>query len=180
MASDARTALDKQYSDAKAAGKDLTFLPSQKDGVPVDFSQFDSRSLSAVALNQGNQFSAQEVFAAKQAISQRSNSTVLAGLQSSSNDPMSFAKNLISAYSSMSPEERKAAGWSDQLYAAAVASYNTASQIANIFGDSTSSDGSSGSGSNTALSFLDYMNTTTARATAAIACPSPISSHSGS
>ena len=158
VASDARTALDKQYSDAKAAGKDLTFLPSQKDGVPVDFSQFDSRSLSAVALNQGNQFSAQEVFAAKQAISQRSNSTVLAGLQSSSNDPMSFAKNLISAYSSMSPEERKAAGWSDQLYAAAVASYNTASQIANIFGDSTSSDGSSGSGSSTALSFLDYMN----------------------
>ena len=153
VASDARTALDKQYADAKAAGKDLTFLSSQKDGVPVDFSQFDSRSLSAVALNQGNQFTAQEVFAAKQVIGQRSNSTVLAGLKSAANDPMSFAKNLISAYSSMSPEERKAAGWSDQLYSAAVASYNTASQIANIFGDPTS-----GTTGNTALSLLDYMN----------------------
>jgi hypothetical protein len=153
VAGDARTALDKQYADAKAAGKDLTFLSSQKDGVPVDFSQFDSRSLSAVALNQGGKFSALEVFAAKQAIAQRSNSTVLAGLKSAASDPMGFAKNLISAYSSMSAEERQAAGWSPQLYSAAVASYNTAAQIANIFGDPTSN-----TGGNTALSLLDYMN----------------------
>jgi hypothetical protein len=154
VASDARAALDKQYADAKAAGKDLTFTTTQKNGQPVDFSQFDSRSLSAIALNQDGKFSAQEVFAAKQAISQRSSATVLAGLQSAASDPAAFAKNLISAYSSMSPEERAAAGWSDQLYAAAVASYNTAQQIANIFGDSTSSTGGS-----TALSFLDDVDT---------------------
>ncbi len=153
VAGDARAALDKQYSDAKAAGKELTFTTTQKNGQPVDFSQFDSRSLSAVALNQGGKFSAQEVFAAKQAIGQRSSATVLAGLKSAANDPAAFAKNLISAYSSMSPEERAAAGWSDQLYSAAVASYNTAQQIANIFGDSTA-----GNGGSTALSFLDYMD----------------------
>src|SRR5262249_53536402 len=112
-------------------------------------------SLSAIALNQDNKFSPEEVFAAKQAISQRSSATVLAGLKSAASDPATFAKNLISAYSSMSPEERAAAGWSDQLYSAAVASYNTAQQIANIFGDSTTGS----SGTSTALSFLNYMDT---------------------
>jgi hypothetical protein len=153
VAGDVRAALDKQYADAKAAGKPLVFSSVQK-GQPVDFSQFDSRSLSAIVLDQGNKFSAEEVFAAKQEMQRRSGATLLAGLKNaSSSDPAAFAKNLISAYGSMSPEERSAAGWSDKLYAAAVASYNTASQLANIFGDS-----SGVSGSSSALSILDYMD----------------------
>jgi hypothetical protein len=125
----------------------------QKNGQAVDFSQFDSRSLSAVALDQDGKFSPEEVFAAKQVISQRSSSTILAGLKSAASDPASFAKNLISAYASMSPEERQAAGWSDKLYSAAVASYNTAAQLANIFGDA-----SSGTGTSSALTLLDAIN----------------------
>lgn len=153
VASDARAALDAQYAAATAAGKTLTFSTAEKNGQPVDFSQFDSRSLAAVALNQDGGFSIQEVAAAKQAMAQRSSSTILAGLKSAASDPASFAKNLISAYGSMSPEERAAAGWSDQLYSAAVASYNTAAQIANIFGDP-----SSGTGTSSALSLLDALN----------------------
>jgi hypothetical protein len=154
VASDARAALDAQYTAAKAAGKTLTFNPAQKNGQPVDFSQFDSRSLAAIALDQSDKFSSEEVFAAKQEMQRRSSSTLMAGLQNGgTKDPAAFAKNLISAYASMSPEERQAAGWSEKLYSAAVASYNTASQLANIFGDA-----STGSGANSALSLLDALN----------------------
>ena len=156
VASDARAALDAQIAAATAAGKTLSFSPtSDKTTQPVDFSQFDSRSLAAVALNQDDKFSVQEVSAAKQAIAQRSSSTILAGLKSAASDPAAFAKNLISAYGSMSPEERKAAGWSDQLYSAAVASYNTAANIANIFGDATASS------STGALGILDGLGSST-------------------
>ncbi len=146
VASDARAALDAQYAAAKAAGTQLVFNGVQK-GQPVDFSDFDSRSLSAIALNQDGKFSAEETTAAGRAIAQRSSAVLLAGLKNASaSDPGSFAKNLVSAYASMSPEERQAAGWSDKLYAAAVASYNTTSKIAGMF------DGSAGNG---ALSLLN-------------------------
>jgi hypothetical protein len=160
VAGDARAALDAQYASAAAAGKTLIFNSVQKNGQPVDFSQFDSRSLSAIALNQGSQFSTEEVVAAKAAISQRSNATVLAGLKSAASDPASFAKNLLSAYASMSPEERSAAGWTDTLYNAAVASYRTASQLANIFGDSISD--TSGGGALSLLEILNQSNGSTA------------------
>ncbi|MEO8756285.1 MAG: hypothetical protein ABI398_00840 [Devosia sp.] len=157
VAGDARAALDAQYASAKAAGQALVFNAVQK-GQPVDFSQFDSRSLAAIVLNQDGKFSAEEAFAAKQVMGKRSSATLLAGLKAASTtDPGSFAKNLVSAYASMSPEERQAAGWTDKLYAAAVASYNTASKLANIFGDSISS-GSGGAGTSPANSLLDYLN----------------------
>ena len=149
VAGDARAALDAQYASAKAAGKQLVFNTVQKTGQPADFSQFDSRSLSAVALNQDGKFSAEESVAAKRQIGQRANAVVLAGLKSATaGDPGSFAKNLVSAYASMSTEERQAAGWTDKLYAAAVASYNTTSKIASMFGDTSSGAGG-------ALSLLD-------------------------
>ena len=150
VATDARAALDAQYADAKANGKDLSFSTKEKGGQLVDFSQFDSRSLSAIALNQDGKFSSVEASAAKAEINKRSSATVLAGLNAaSSSDPGAFAKNLLSAYASMSPEERQAAGWSDQLYAAAVSSYNSATKMANMFGSASSS------GSSSALSLLN-------------------------
>ena len=162
VASDARAALDAQYACAKAAGKDLSFSSAEKNGQLVDFSQFDSRSLSAIALNQDGKFSSVEASAAKAEINKRSSATVLAGLKASASDPGSFAMNLLSAYSSMSPEERQAAGWSDKLYAAAVASYNTNAKLANMFAGASSGSnalsllggGSSSSGTN-ALSLLN-------------------------
>ena len=158
VAGDARAALDAQYASAKAAGKELVFNAGQ-NGQPVDFSKFDSRSLSAIVLNQDGKFSAGEALAAKQEMGKRSSATLLAGLKASStSDPGSFAKNLVSAYASMSPEERQAAGWTDKLYAAAVASYNTASKLANIFGDSTGTGTGNSSGTSPATSLLDYLN----------------------
>lgn len=149
VASDARAALDAQYASAKANGKDLSFTSAQRGGQLVDFSQFDSRSLSAIALDQDNKFSSVESSAAKAEITKRSSSVLLSGLKASStSDPGSFAKNLLSAYASMSPEERQAAGWSEQLYAAAVSSYNSSTKIAGMFG------GSPGTGSS-ALSLLN-------------------------
>jgi len=167
VASDARAALDVQYASAKAAGKTLAFSSTRSSTTTqlVDFSKFDSRSLASVALNTDNQFSAEEVTAAKAAMHSRSSATVLAGLQNAGSDPASFAKNLISAYASMSPEERQAAGWSEQLYSAAVASYNSASQLANIFGSGSAASsgassllGGSATGSSSGgMSLLDYL-----------------------
>ena len=168
VASDARAALDAQYADARANGKDLSFSATQKSGQMVDFSQFDSRSLAAIALNQDSKFSSVEASAAKAEINKRSSATVLAGLKAaSSSDPGAFAKNLLSAYASMSPEERQAAGWSDQLYAAAVSSYNSSTKIASMFGGSSSSSGSdalsllNSSSSDPALSLLGGSDTST-------------------
>jgi len=168
VASDARAALDAQIAAARAAGKALSFGPtSDKSTQPVDFSQFDSRSLAAIALNQDGKFSTQEISAARQAIAQRSSKTILAGLNNAASDPATFARNLISAYGSMSPEERQAAGWSDRLYSAAVATYNTAANIANIFGDATASsstgalgilDGLGASTDDSSMSLASYLN----------------------
>lgn len=145
VAGDARAALDKQYADAKAAGKTVVFNAAQKSGQLLDVSTFDSRSLAAIALNQGDRFSAGEIATAKAEIHQRSNATVLAGFNAaaSGSDASGFAQNIISAYGSMSAEERSAAGWSSQLYAAALANYRSIASIDQMFsGSSSSSSGS--------------------------------------
>jgi hypothetical protein len=151
VAGDARAALDKQYADAKAAGKTVVFNAAQKSGQLLDVSTFDSRSLASIALNQGDRFSAGEIATAKAEIHQRSNATVLAGFNAaaSGSDASGFAQNIISAYGSMSAEERSAAGWSSQLYAAALANYRSIASIDQMFSGSPSS--SSGSA---ALSML--------------------------
>ena len=153
VATDARTALDKQYADAKAAGLELVFQKSRKTGQQADLSRFDSRALSAIALNQGDQFTGEEVLAAKAEMRARSGAAVLAGFKAaaSGSDPTAFAQNIISAYGSMSAEERQAAGWSESFYAAAVANYKSASSLADMF----ASAGGSVSGSG--MSLLDYL-----------------------
>lgn len=148
VTSDVRAALDKQYADARAAGKDLVFGTRRSTGQQADLSSFDSRSLSAIALNNAGKFSETEVFAAQREMRARSGAAVLAGLKnaSSSADPTAFAKNLISVYGSMSPEERSAAGWSSAFYDNVLANYRTSSKIAEMF--------SGGSG---AMSVMNYL-----------------------
>lgn len=142
VASDARTTLDLQY----------------KAGRKADFSDFDSRSLSAVALNTSGNFAADEVLAASRAIRSRAGAALLAGLRASgtSSDPSAFASNVISLYGAMSTEERAAAGWSEELYASAVASYKTTSKLAGLLGNATGNPlfGSSAGGSMNLLSYL--------------------------
>ena len=143
VAADARTTLDAQY---KATGASK---PSYAD--------FDSRSIAAVALNSSGKFSATEVRTASMEIRSRAGAAVLQGLKSAgTGDAAGFAKNIISLYGAMSSEERTAAGWSDSLYAAAVANYQTASKLGSLLGDLTGSSvfgGSTGS----SMSLMDYL-----------------------
>jgi hypothetical protein len=145
VASDARATLDSQY----------------KSGKKADFSDFDSRSLSAVALNTSGKFAADEVLSASRAIRSRAGAALLAGLKAgnSSGDPAAFASNVISLYGAMSTEERAAAGWSEDLYASAVANYKTASKLGSVLGAATgfSMFGSSSGNSGGSMSLLDYL-----------------------
>lgn len=131
VASDARAALDKQYEEASAAGKRLSQA--------LDISHFDDRSLSAIALNNEDQFSNSEVWAAKMEIRSRTSKAILAAYDNSiiSNDPNSLAKNIIAQYGSMSDEERQAAGWSEDFYNKVVSSYQTSVRISEMFSSYT-------------------------------------------
>lgn len=141
VAIDARVVLDKQIDEAKALGK---------SGRDVDFAEFSGRSLSAIVLDEGEQFSRSEIFKAKTEIDSRARTALLTSLTnaSESGDPTALAKNIISVFSSLSVEERAAVGWSDELYETAVSNYQSASKIAEMFGASTSG------GARSLLSFL--------------------------
>lgn len=143
VAADARTTLDAQYKDSGNS--------------KPDYADFDSRSLAAVALNSAGKFSPTEVRIASLEMRTRSGAALLQSLKSAGKtDPAAFAQNVISLFGAMSSEERAAAGWSDNLYAAAVANYQTASKLGSILGQLTgsSSFGSSNSGS---MSLMDYL-----------------------
>lgn len=155
VASDVRTALDKQYADAASAGRELVFDPGRKTGQLVDFSDFDSRSLSAIVLNQGGRFSPVEVTAAQTELRKRSSATLLAGLKSAGSDPTAFTTNIINAFGSMSSEERSAAGWSDAFYDTALQNYQSAAKIAQMLGPSGS--GASATMSSGIMSLLNYL-----------------------
>jgi len=144
VANDARVTLDSQYQAGRKA----------------DFTDFDSRSLSAVALNTSGKFAADEVLSASRAMRTRAGAALLAGLKAGNDagDPAAFASNVISLYGAMSTEERAAAGWSADLYAAAVANYKTASKLGSLLGGASglSLFGGTGSG-NSSMSLLDYL-----------------------
>jgi hypothetical protein len=149
VGSDARATLDAQYETGAT-------LPSYTD--------FDSRSLAAVAINTGGEFTEAEVRAAKSEMRSRTGAAVLAALKNSdaAANPAGFSENIISLYGAMSAEERAAAGWSDNLYAAAVSSYQTASKLASMLGSATGNamwgggSGEQGSSSNS-TSLLSYL-----------------------
>lgn len=145
VAADARATLDALY---KSSGS-----------TRPDYADFDSRSIAAVALNSGGQFSLTEARAASTEMRTRSASALLQGLKSagSSTDPGAFAQNVISLYGAMSPEERSAAGWSDNLYAAAVANYQSASKLGSLLGAATGSSIFGGSSSGSGMSLMDYL-----------------------
>lgn len=149
VGSDARATLDAQYEAGAST---------------PDYADFDSRSLASVAINTSEEFTEAEVRAAKSEMRSRTGAAVLSALKTSdaASNPAGFSENVISLYGAMSAEERAAAGWSDNLYAAAVASYQTASKLASMLGSTTgtsmwggSSETSSGSGDK--MSLLNYL-----------------------
>jgi hypothetical protein len=149
VAADARTTLDAQYKETGST--------------KPDYAAFDSRSLAAVALNSGGKFDTTEVRAASNEMRTRSASALLQTLKISgtSTDPGAFAQNVISLYGAMSVEERAAAGWSENLYAAAVSSYQSSVKLAGLLGSATGTSifgGSSSSSSTTgSFSLMDYL-----------------------
>ncbi len=144
VAADVRTALDKQYSLA-------TQPTASKDGTSgdIDFSRYDDRSLSAVALNQDEQFSSHEIAQAKAEVRTRDSDAIKADYQS---DPTSFGKSLITRYAGMTDEERQASGWTPALYSKVVDLQNASDKLAQMF----NANGATGSTASTP-SLLDYM-----------------------
>jgi hypothetical protein len=100
----------------------------------VDFSSVDNRSLSAIALNQDQKFSNQEIYAAKKELDSRNRASILAALKQSqqSGDPSQLSLGILQSYSAMSDEERQASGWTPAFRDNVVQSYKTTSNILSI------------------------------------------------
>ncbi|GLQ08675.1 hypothetical protein GCM10007913_06070 [Devosia yakushimensis] len=146
IATTARKTLDTLYADATAAGKAATFNKNTTVGTYIDMSKFDSRTLSSIVLDTSGQFTTEETRAANMALKAKSGAALLAGFQSAakSSDPTAFSQNVISIYSSMSAEERLAAGWSEDFYKAALGSYQSTANLLNMFSQATSSNSGTG------------------------------------
>jgi hypothetical protein len=143
VATAARKALDRLYDEAIAKGRAPTLNRQTTVGTFIDMSAFDSRSLSAIALDTTGKFTPEEVKAANAALRAKSGAALLAGFQNAakSADPTAFSQNIISLYAGMSPEERQAAGWSDQFYQAAVESYQSTTKLLDMFAQASGSGG---------------------------------------
>tara|TARA_R110002020_G_scaffold14062_11_gene49984 strand:- start:7514 stop:8632 length:1119 start_codon:yes stop_codon:yes gene_type:complete len=137
VAAGARASLDALYAKAIKDGKAPTFNKNTVVGTYIDLSSFPSRTLSAIALNTDNKFAPEEASAAQAALRAKSGAALLAGFQNAakSSDPTAFSQNIISIFSSMSAEERQAAGWSDKFYQAAVQSYQSTSKLTQMFAE---------------------------------------------
>lgn len=134
VATGARATLDAQAADAAAKGTELVYDPARKFGQLVDLSSIDNRSLSAIALNQDQKFSNQEIYAAKKELDSRNRASILAALKQSqqSGDPSQLSLGILQSYSGMSDEERQASGWTTAFRDNAVQSYKTTSNILSI------------------------------------------------
>lgn len=146
VASDVRSVLDRQYAAATQDG-----MATSPDEGKIDFSKFDDRSLAAVALNKGDQFSEHEVAQAAAEVKARNRdsvSSVYKGAQGS--DASAFGKSLITQYAAMSDEERQAAGWTPALYDKMVQMQNLSDKLASLF----NSDGSVNTGGTSLLEYI--------------------------
>lgn len=144
VASDVRAALDAQYA------ADPSLQPDQ-----VDLSAFDDRSLAAIALDKGDQFSAREVLAAKGEIRNRTASSFASyGANGGAADGGSLGADLISRYAGMSDEERQAQGWTPELYAKLVANEQLSQRLASMLGGSSNPYAA---GAGQTMSLVDYL-----------------------
>jgi hypothetical protein len=129
VAAQARALLDDQINQAKDDGKELVFDPKRKTGQPVDFSPFDNQALAAISLNQDGAFSAEEVRAAKSELDQRTRTSLLSALNSSSSNPGAGSLAMIQQYASMSAEERSVLGITDDVMNRLVQSYKSMTTV---------------------------------------------------
>ncbi|RZJ00733.1 MAG: hypothetical protein EON90_06290 [Brevundimonas sp.] len=129
IVADVRAVLDAQYA-ASDGGADA-------DRGEIDFSRFDSRSLSAVALNKGGAFSRHEVALAASEMKSRNWADVSSDFDraKSQGDVSAFGRNILERYSAMSEEERQAAGWDQTFYDRLVSVQGMSERVAKIFED---------------------------------------------
>lgn len=148
LAGNTRTALDKLYAEARANGRAPSFNRATTTGTFIDMTKFSGRALSSVVLDTEGRFTGEEVNAARNALQTRGNATLLAGFQSASKsgDPTAFSQNIIAAFTSLSPEERQAVGWSNQLYEAAMQSYTSTTKLLGMFNQASGNAGNGFSG----------------------------------
>lgn len=144
VADDARTALDAQKKAASNKGLEFVFNPDRKSGQRVDWSGFGNRTLSAVALNEGSQFSQDEVRGAKTELDSRTRASLLSAFKQggASTDPRAFSLGLIYNYSRMSAEERRAMNFTTSFRDLAVKNYQTTSNLISML--QQASDGLAG------------------------------------
>lgn len=131
VASGVRAVLNAQAASAAANQKELVFDPGRKTGQLADLSSIDNRSLSAIALNQDQLFSNQEIFAAKKELDSRTRTSILNSLKQSqtSGDPTQLSLGILQSYSAMSSEERQATNWTPAFKDNALQSYNSTSKL---------------------------------------------------
>jgi hypothetical protein len=149
VASRARAMLDDQANSAKDKGLQLVFDRGRKTGQQADFSNFDNRTLAAVAVNQDQKFSVEEVRAAKSELDLRTRRSILASLDPSTNGggTANASLALIKQYSTMSAEEKSALGVTDAVMGRLVDNYRRSLSIQSAFSG----------GSNGAMSLGAYL-----------------------
>jgi hypothetical protein len=134
LSASARAMLDAQASSARDNGKELVFN-SGRTGQQVDFTKFDNRSLAIVALNADASFSVEEASAAKAELNQRTRSGVLNAFDPGSGGGLKASTQaLLQQYSTMSAEEKKVLGFTDEFANRIMQNYRAMSSLQNSVG----------------------------------------------
>lgn len=135
VAANARAMLDDQENKAKDSGTTLTFYSSQTGGQPVDFTNFDNRTLATIVLNPDSSFSSDETYAAKQELDQRTRTsmynTLFPSSNSSDDSSSTGALGLMQTYNDMSAEEKAVLGITDATTNRVLATYKTQQSVQN-------------------------------------------------
>jgi len=107
LSKEVRSALNQQYGDATAAGRDV---PSP------DVSRMSGRAIAAIALNKTGDFSRDEIFTAKGELNRRNREAFLSatGSNHGAGGLVTYSRQLVSQYDVTSSEEREARGWTPQ------------------------------------------------------------------
>ncbi len=135
LSANARAMLDAQASNARDNGKELVFTSGRKTGQQVDFTKFDNRTLAIMALNTDASFSAEEAGAAKAELTQRSRSALVKAFDpKTGGGAMASSQALLQQYSSMSAEEKKVLGFTDDYANKIAQNYRTMSSLQNSLG----------------------------------------------
>jgi hypothetical protein len=135
LSASARAMLDAQASSARDNGKELVFSSGRKTGQQVDFTEFDNRSLAIVALNADASFSVAEASAAKAELNQRTRSGVLNAFDPGSGGGLKASTQaLLQQYSTMSAEEKKVLGFTDDFANRIMQNYRAMSSLQNSVG----------------------------------------------